>query len=179
MKGTLKILIAILVASGCSASENPVEDSLFSCLIEEYKTNGIDLYPLLDSLENHYISIGILNDKSGQAKMDFYRKIATTGEVPKMKPYDIADSVAQIRFFQEEIENCLKTNGVDSTSIRKSKYHQLMEDFKLMNEVNPKNAATSHTRILTSSDFEHPYFRAHMLISFTRIYERESAFIIK
>jgi hypothetical protein len=177
MKRTLKTLFLVIFAYGCNASNNTVEDKLFDCLVAEYKNQGIDILPLLDSLENYYINNGILNDKSGQAKLDFYKKIALDGKVPTMASYNIADSVGQIKFFQAEIDKCISTNGIDSLTLKKSNYYKLMEEFKSMNEVNPKNAAVSHTRILTSSDFEHPYYRAHMLITFTRIYERERAFI--
>lgn len=179
MKNTVRILFVLIFAYGCNASNNPLEDKLFDCLVEEYKNQGIDIIPLLDSLENYYINQGVLNDKSGQAKLDFYKKIALEGKVPIMAFYSIADSVGQIKFFQTEIDKCISSNGIDSLTLKKSNYYRLMEDFKSMNEVNPKNAAISHTRILASSDFEHPYYRAHMLITFTRIYERERAFIRK
>jgi hypothetical protein len=173
MKSTFNIFFVFIFVFGCSTSDHSVEDNLYNCLIDEYKSKGIDLVPLLDSLENHYINLGILDDKSGQAKLEFYKKIAATGEVPKMNTYSIADRVAKIKFFQDEIESCLLTNSIDSITLSKSKYHQLMEASKVMEEINPKNAAIAHTRVLTGSDFEHPYFRAHMLISYTRIYEHE------
>jgi|SRR5690554_1248147 len=179
MKSTLKILFVIIFAYGCNAHNRPVEDKLFDCLVDAYKNQGVDILPLLDSLENHYIKNGILKDKSGQAKLDYYKKIAVDGKVPSMDYYSVADSVEHVKFFQTEIDNCISSNGIDSVTLKKSSYYRLMEDFKTMNEVNPKNAAISHTNILTSSDFEHPYYRAHMLITFTRIYERERAFIRK
>lgn len=177
MKSTIKILVVIIFAFGCTAANWPVEDKLYSCLIEEYKSQGIDLIPLLDSLENHYIKVGILQDHSGQAKFDFYKKIAASGEVPTMVRYQIADSVAKVKFFQNEINSCIESNGIDSLTLEKSKYYKLMEEYKTMSESSPKNAAICHTRVLTACDFEHPYFRAHMLTTATRILDRPSAFI--
>lgn len=156
MKSTLKILFVIIFAYGCNAHNRPVEDKLFDCLVDAYKNQGINILPLLDSLENHYIKNGILKDKSGQAKLDYYKKIAVDGKVPTMGYYSVADSVEHVKFFQTEIDNCISSNGIDSVTLKKSSYYRLMEDFKTMNAVTPKNAAISHTNILTSSDFEHP-----------------------
>ena len=179
MKSTLKILFAIILAYGCNASDRPVEDKLFDCLVDAYDNQGIDILPLLDSLENHYIKNGILIDNSGQAKLDYYKKIAADGKVPTMNYYKIADSIGRVKIIQTEIDNCIAANGINSITLKESSYHKLMEEFKSMNENNPKNSAISHTNILTSSDFEHPYYRAHMLLTFTRIYDRERAFIRK
>ncbi len=179
MKNIIKILLLSILAYGCSASENPVENELYECLIKEYKSKGIDIAALLDSMENHCIKNGILRDNSGESKLEFYKKIANTGEVPIMEVYEIADSIAQIKFFQQEIESCLNNKDFDSLTLSNSSYSRLMSSFKTVKEVNPKNAAICHVNVLTSKDYEHPYYRAHMLITFARIYERPRAFIIK
>lgn len=177
MKNSLKILLLSALAYGCSVPEHPVEDELYNCLVQEYQSKGINLPVVLDSLENHYIRNGILQDKSGHSKLAFYKQIAHSGEVPVMTQYPLADSVGKIKFFQQEMEACIHNKGFDSLTLKRSTYFQLMEDFKTIREVNPKNAAASHVNCLTATDFEHPYFRAHMLITFTRIYERPGAFI--
>lgn len=179
MTNILKILLLSILAYGCNANDNPVEDELYNCLVQEYKSKGVDIATFLDSMENHYIRKGILKDNSGKSKFDFYKQIANSGEVPIMDQYDIADSVAKIDFFQKEIESCLNGKDFDSITLTNSPYSRLMEDFKTVKEINPKNAAICHVNVLSASDFEHPYFRAHMLITYARIYEQPRAFIRK
>lgn len=176
MRIALKILLFALLVSSCKASDHPVEDKLYTCLVQQYDAQGIDIVTVLDSLENHYIQEGILASASGKAKLKYYERIANSGEVPSMLEYALADRIAQLNISQNDIESCLMDNGVDSLALTKSKYHQLKQANEKVVEVNPKNVAICHTDILNENDFKHPYYRAHMLITYTRIYGRPNAY---
>jgi hypothetical protein len=171
------LVLSICFVIGFSESNYKVEDQIYSCLVAEYHKHGVDVEPLLDSLELYYISQGILKSNTGKSKFDFYKEISETGKAPTMKWHKLADSVGQIMYFDQQINQCLRENNIDSTDFNESKYLVLMKSFHTIQDVNLKNAAKAHIEVLTSKDFEHPYYRAHMIISFTRIYEREASFL--
>lgn len=173
----LLLLLTIASAYGCLDSKYTVEDELYSCLEAEYYKQGIDVEPLIDSLENYYISQDVLIDKTGKSKFDFYKEISETGKVPTMEWHKLTDSVGQIMYFENQMNACLNRSAIDSTAINNSVYSELMNNFHSIKEVNPQNAAKAHIEVLTPVDFEHPYYRAHMIISFTRVFDREKAYI--
>lgn len=168
-----------ILATSCSGPEYQVEDELYTCLEQKYERNGIDIAVFLDSLENHFIENGILKDKSGAAKLEFYKKIANGGELPIMKEFEITDSIARITFSEQEIESCLKNKGFDSTTLNASVYFRLKAAFKTVKNLNLKNAAMCHVKVLSARDLEHPFFRSHMLSSYILLIERQGRFRTK
>ncbi len=179
MKNILKILLLSILTYGCSGSEYQVEDELYNCLIQKYESNGIDITVFLDSLENHFIKNRILKDNSGASKLEFYKKLANGGELTIMEEYEITDSIARIKFAEQEIESCIKNKGFDSSTLNSSVYYRLKAEFKTVKEINLRNAAMCHVNVLTARDLEHPYFRAHMLSSYILLLERQGRFITK
>src|SRR5690554_5823739 len=171
------LVLSICFVIGFTESNYKVEDQIYSCLVAEYHKQGVDVEPLLDSLELYYITQGVLTDNTGKSKFNFYKKISEAGKAPTMKWHKLADSVGQIMYFDQQINQCLSENNIDSTDINESKYSDLLKSFHTIQEVNLKNAAKAHIEVLTPKDFEHPYYRAHMIISFTRIYEPETSFL--
>lgn len=170
-------VLSMCCAIGCTDSNYKVEDQIYSCLVTEYHKHGVDVEPLIDSLEHYYISQGVLIDNTGKSKFEFYKKISETGKVPTMKWHKFADSVGQIMYFEPQMNECLRNNNIDSVEVKNSKYSELMKAFHSVEKVNPQNASKAHIEVLTPKDFEHPYYRAHMIISFTRIYEREQSYL--
>lgn len=168
-----------ILTYGCSGSEYQVEDELYNCLMQKYERKGIDITVFLDSLESHFIKNGILKDNSGASKLEFYKNLANGGEVPIMEEYEISDSVARIKFAEQEIESCIKNKGFDSSTLNSSVYYRLKAEFKTVKEMNLRDAAMCHVNVLTARDFEHPFFRARMLSSYILIIESQGRFITK
>jgi len=170
MKSVLIILILFIVY-GCDSSSYPVEDELYKCLVIEYRNLGIDINAVHDSLENHYIKEGILNSKSGKDKLLFYQQIESTGDIPQMGTYLLADSLDKVSIPYMALESCIMNSGVDSLLLKKSKYYKLRQEFKLTTEVNSKKFAQCHTSVLNKHDFEHPYYRGLMLTAYAGMYD--------
>lgn len=168
-----------ILATSCSGPEYQVEDELYTCLEQKYEQNGIDIAVFLDSLENLFIENGILKDKSGEAKLEFYKKIANGGEIPIMKESEFTDSITRITFSEQAFESCLKNKGFDSSTLNASVYFRLKAEFKTVKNLSLKNAAMCHVNVLTAKDFEHPFFRSHMLSSYIVLIERQGRFSTK
>lgn len=179
MQNSFSFVIAFLFFQSCVSSNAPVEDALFQCLVDEYAAQGVIIEPVLDRLENYYVLHEVLNSTNALSKIEYYEGIAKSGEVPTMEPYALADSIAQINISIFDIEACIMKSGIDSLLLKESKYYKLSEAAQKTGGLTPSLAAKIHTDVLDVNDFSHPYYRAHMLLTYTRIYDRPSAFIRK
>lgn len=177
MQNSFTLIFSLILFQSCNKLDTPVEDALFECLVAEYKSQGITIEPILDSLENYYVKHDVLSSKTPLAKVEYYEGIAKSDEVPSMEPCHIADSIAQINISMHDIETCIMNSGIDSLSLMGSKYYKMSEAAKKTGGLTPSLAAKIHIDVLNENDFKHPYYRAHMLLTYTRIYDRPSAFI--
>lgn len=179
IKITLPILFVFSIIRFSYAQEKSVEDALYKCLVSHYDNVGLHIEALLDSLEIHYVSEGILQDKSGKAKFAFYESIAENGELPTIYNYSIANKVSVVEFLPADINQCLRSNNVTSTTLKESKFYNLIEAYKTEEEITPQSAAKSQIKILSPEDFEHPYYRAHFLLTLAKIQATEDEFILE
>ncbi len=174
-------LIIFCSLSSCGQSFDP-EDRVFSCMSERFADQGVQLEPTLDSLEQHYIDQGILKDNSGQAKLDFYQNIIDEGEVPGIEYSEVMRRVIQSYPKNDILLACTEPNGdIDSTELYNSAFYQLIEkihsDFQKSGTVSPVTAAQAFVNNLTAEDFERKFFRAHMLLTYTMVADRDRAYM--
>ena len=57
-----------------------------------------------------------------------------------LRDSEITDSIARIKFSEQEIESCLKNKGLDSLTLATSVYYILKSEFKTVQEINVKKA---------------------------------------
>lgn len=182
MNHTLTFLLGLLfILSACGKNEYDIEDSLYDCLLVETSSFGLDLEKDLDSLESNLIDKGILTTASGQSKIDFYTKIAETGEVPTFETSDLIQRIRKSTMDMTRLKACIfEQDKIDSTTYFKSHFyrkHQQVQGELIDQEMNPTNAALAIIKHFSPEDFENKFYRAHMLISFTNIMDRPRAYI--
>lgn len=178
----MNLIFACILIISCTVSDNSisVEDKLYQCILNEYSDKGVDIEPMIDSLEVYCISQGVLKDHSGKAKFDYYRLIAEGNEIPSMWRNELTDSIGKMQLSIANVEACLyDKSGLDSLTIETSKYYKLRSELEKIKEVNVQNVAKVYINTLAPSDFDHPYFRATMLITYVRIFDQPSAYIRK
>jgi hypothetical protein len=173
---------SLLVVFGCDASEKPIEDELYTCLVQHYADNEVDLPVYLDSLEDYLIREGILTSKSGEGKIEYYRKIIESGQFHYAPQTDFMIILADSYIVNGELVKCLKTKPTfDSLVYYTSEFHltsqKITEHVTSSGAVNPANVSKAIVANLSANDMDHPFYRAHMLISFVMANDRKKAYI--
>lgn len=175
----ISLFLACILMVCCQTSDKPisVEDKLYQCILNEYTDKGVDIETMIDSLEVYCIAQGVLRDESGKAKFDYYKRIAEGNEIPSMWRTELTDSIGKMQLSIADVEACLYDNsGLDSLKIKKSKYYKLRSELEKIKEVKVQNVAKVYINTLAPADFDHPYFRVTMLITYVRIFDQPSAY---
>lgn len=182
MKKFLTCISVTLLLLSCSSPENSIENQLYSCIEGHYADQNIELSSALDSLEKYLVSKKILKSKNGDAKIEYYETIVKTGEVPGIERTALMERIADNYYSFESALNCLfGKKDFDSVEYYESKFYLVNENMKnavtKYGEVSPVTASKAILSNLSSDDFERPFYRAHMLISYVMIADRDEAFI--
>lgn len=184
MKTFFIYFLLLIITCGCNSHDETIETQLFSCIEAHYADQNIELASALDSLENYFVSKKILSSTDGEAKIKFYEAIVKTGEVPGIERTALMERIADNYYSFESALNCLfGKKDFDSVEYYESKFYLVQEKMKNeMTKYGELSLATASKAILSnlsSEDFERPFYRAHMLISYVMTADRESAFVRK
>jgi len=162
------ILIALSFCA-CSSSENKVEQILLDCIRDTYKNLNIDIDAELNILETDLISAGYLKSNSEEAYYDFFENIAN-GSIPSIAGGEKYLNILVVRPSELYVNlDCLeKLINLDSTKIVESKFFlllQQMETLKMSGDISTSKVARTIIDVLSSKDFEIPYYRALALMT--------------
>lgn len=181
MKQLINFSIVALLLVNCSSKNEQFEDQLYSCLENHYKECGIDLETALDSLENNLLAQRILTSKDGQGKIAYYETVVETGQITGHEPSELVDRIAKCYVHLDDLRHAMATTfGVDSLAFEQSEF------FKTANKINkqavinggvsPVSVSKAMLKHLNAKDFEHPFYRAQMLLSLCMSSDLDDAF---
>ncbi|WP_417265726.1 biopolymer transporter ExbD [Brumimicrobium sp.] len=180
MKKIIIVLISLFIFLSSNAQEETIKDKLYTCMVNHYHGNNIDLNASLDTLENYLILNDILKSNDGNGKVQYYQTIIKTGVIQGVERTSLMDSLALYYPRTDFINNCIfVVNDLDSSQFIKSQFYQTTE--KVKNDAEGLIDLVSVSKLILSNlsakDFEHPYYRANMLLSFVMTSDREQAYI--
>lgn len=184
MKAVFGTILFLFIILSCNTNDRSIEDQLYQCMLDHYESHNIDLETSLDSLEDYLISNGILASKGGSGKIEYYKEIARNGAVPSSSRTKLMRTLSLSYIGQEKLVNCLRDHpSFDSLSYHQSSFsltsEKITNHVKEQGSVNPKTVSTAFVEHLTAADFDHPFYRAHMLTTFVMTSDRDKAYIRK
>ena len=170
----LYILGFIVVLTACqSENEYNVEDELYVCLESRFSDSSLNLEKILDTLELLYVKDGILKSTSGEDYRQYYQTNIDTGMVLFLRNDYILELSPKISIRMNELDSCV-LQKIDLESFNKSKYAKISEDIekstKETGQISGSSVAKAHLKYLSPIDFEHPYYRANILLSLHSLY---------
>ncbi|MFK7787662.1 MAG: hypothetical protein AB8B56_21245 [Crocinitomicaceae bacterium] len=182
MKTNMSLIFALIVFIGCQTGEKSIEDNLYQCLVEQYDENDIDLAASLDSIEDHLIQVGILTSRDGQGRINYYQEIIKQGEVHYTPETPIMTSLRNSDVNMGQVIECIKNaQTFDSLKYYSSEFYlkskKIADHVEASGATNPVNVSKAILANLTAADFEHPFYRAQLLITMVMTNERNKAYV--
>ena len=168
MKHKLLIFGLILFINGCAQNDYQVEDFLYNCLNDKFKSENINLKSEILDFEKYLIDNKYLKGKSGQDYVDFFTLIEKLNDIPAEIEPDKFERLSKIPMSEYYSANCIdKLTQFDSMVIRNSKYMELQIALKnqdYSNGFEPSIIAKGILESLTFKDFEHLYYKTISLL---------------
>lgn len=174
-KSLRKILLLIALAfliTSCS-SEYEVEDELYSCLDSEFSKQSLDLEKTLDSLEILCINEGILHSNSPSDYRQYYQTNIDQGMLLFIHSDYLNEVTNKVKLSYVDLERCA-LRKFDGATFDKSKFGKISNlinaQAKKTGQISSGSVAEMHLRVLSNEDFEHPFYRANVLLSFQHLH---------
>jgi hypothetical protein len=178
-----RFLITVLACFGAfsalSWNDYPMEDAMFACLVSDANAIGIDLETSLDEMEQLLIENNVLSGNDGAAKIAYYNKIIEEGQTPLLIKSDTRD-----RLMEVAIKVKMKTVCIDELRKREtfseSKFYKLVRAIEILveqEEINFGSISEAVVEILDAKDFEHPFYRAYMVLTCFKIMDLDEAYV--
>ncbi|TNE56068.1 MAG: hypothetical protein EP338_00445 [Bacteroidetes bacterium] len=166
--GLIGVLLLVLLQSCQNKYE--VEDQMYDCLKRHYQEAGLDLEKLLTRAEDYYVAQGVLKTKEAAEKRHFYKRIADGEGIPEMRANELTDSLSKVFIGRKEFEDCLFSEGkVTKEKYENTAFFRFKEASENLKEKSPQGIAACRIEHFSAEDFEHPYYRAELLITIPRI----------
>ena len=171
----------LILAASCS-KEIVFEDKLYSSMVGRYATDNVPLDQILDSLENQMIKEGILTGKGGQAKVDYYEKIVETGEAPYFENFALVERLVDPSMYLAITSETIDSLKIaDPASFASSTYSNLSDKintkFSDLGSITPITVSEEIIAVLDGADFDHPFYRAYMLLTSVITMDKESVYV--
>lgn len=166
-------LFAICLILGSCSDEFEVEDELFAYITSEFSKQSLDLDNVLDSLESLYIEQELIQSDSPADYRQYFQTILDEGRLflpHGENPWYRSDSIS---ITYRDLERCA-LREFDGTAFDASKFGQLsqriMKETRETDQISSGTVAKAYLDILSDEDFEHPFYRASVLLSLQRVY---------
>ena len=170
-KTLLLIALAFLITS-CS-SEYEVEDELYLCLDSEFSKQSLDLEKTLDSLEILCINEGILHSNSPSDYRQYYQTNIDQGMLLFLPAEYLKNVRNKLDLNQEKLVNHV-VSKLDLAAYEESKFGRISNLIDSMvvatGQITSGTVAKAHLQVLSERDFEHPFYRANILLSLQGLY---------
>ena len=184
MRFFLFVIGGLFILSACSIEVNrDVEDQLYTCLKGKYKQKGVNLEKELNRLENHLIKYKILENASGEAKIKYYKQIIKEGQIPPLQNIRVLKQLMKVPFSASILSSCQKRAGKkDSAAFAKSRFYKINQNIQMNiaahgGAFSTGTVAKAMIKELTAEDFEHPYYRALMLLLVVQTADRNTTYM--
>ncbi|MFK7785896.1 MAG: hypothetical protein AB8B56_12310 [Crocinitomicaceae bacterium] len=165
----------IFVLFSCSG-EYSVEDELYACIEQEFSSHSLNLEAELDSLEVQFLDEGLIESTAPADYRNYYQENINQGILRSLKNPYAKEKFGEIDLTFEKLERCA-LRKFDSTTYSNSKFGQISnlidEAVHSTGQIASSTVANAHLKILSSDDFEHPFYRANILLSLQIVYYRK------
>ena len=164
-------LVGLLFVS-CN-NKYSVEDELYKQIDDRFTKHSINLTLTLDSLEILYLNEGLLKSKKAKDYRDYYQTNMNVGELRQLQNDYLKKILSRVQLDQDELETSLKAT-FDGATFTSSKYGKISLRIDSLvqatGQITSSSVASSHLHYLSEKDFEHPYYRANILLSLQWLY---------
>ncbi len=171
MKRILDLLIfSLIILSSCQDKKNGVEDDLYNCLLnsltEEEKNK---LAPIIIDFEKHLISTKVLASSAPKSYLNFYKKIAETGEHNFSNEFNFSEKISFLnRRSPNDTQDLLECHSkiFQTEKYKNSKLYELTKEMQSLKQhrITPVIIAKTTIKYLNEDDFELDYNRFNTLM---------------
>lgn len=171
IKSCLVLLLTFALFS-CSG-EYAVEDELYLCLKQEFAKQSLNLDDELDTLEILFLEEGLLASAAPEDYRNYYQKNIDSGMLLSLPNPHLKTVAQDVRLSLEMLERraLRKFNG---ETYDQSKFGQISNmidtNVRSTGQIASSTVANAHLKFLTADDFEHPFYRANILLSLQHLY---------
>lgn len=172
-KRLIFIFLTFKLLPSFGQQSDSLENLLYTCIVQSFQEQEIDLSKQLDYFEKQMILKGVLDAKDGASYYKLYQKLAANGDKVFDIDPDFYKKITRVHPMDYYSPACIsKVIQLDSNILMNSKTYRLardFEEFKSMKYISVSMVAEKITDVLDPSDFKHPYYRATALLSMANI----------
>lgn len=173
MRNVFPFILMLIVLVSCT-NEYAVEDELYSYIEEEFAKNSMNLSEELDTLETLFLAAGLIKSAAPEDYRQYYQGNIDEGMVRVLEdPYALTKyrGIIQLSFDKLQIKALRKFDG---ETYDQSKFGQISHMIDTMarstGQISGSTVAEAHLHFLTPDDFEHPFYRANILLCLQSVY---------
>lgn len=172
MKQIWSLFAICLILASCS-NKFEVEDELYAYIASEFSEKSLDIDKVLDSIELLYIEQGLIESYSPADYRQYFQTNIDEGQLLLLHHEYFLNISKKVTVTYPDLERCA-LRIFDGETFDESKFGQLSE--MIISESNASGQMTSGTvakaylEVLSDEDFEHPFYRANVLLSLQDIY---------
>lgn len=153
-------IVMVLATISCSRNNYKIESALYSCLLQTYDEQGINLKTVVKEVEEAAFEQGILNGSSGNDYLEYYKTIVIQNEIPSFTIPENMECLVSIHPFEFYDSSCLINNvNFDSAKIANSKLFKLHNNFNSISNISPSEVASIISGTLSEKDFNNEYYK--------------------
>lgn len=171
-KQLLFILFAPLLLASCS-NEYEVEDALYEHIENKYAQHSYDLESTLDSLEQFYIEEGLIKSGAPKDLRNYFQQNIDEGQLRYSQSYEARALLGRVPLSYPELEK-VALRKVNGETFDASKFglisNRIEKNVTETGQIASSNVAMPHLNVLSAEDFEHPYYRANVLLFLHTLY---------
>lgn len=172
MKNILYLFGFCLILGSCT-SEYQVEDELYAYIGSEFSKQSLDLEIVLDSLETMYLEQELIESYSPADYRQYFQTNIDEGQLLSLQSEYFVKISNRIPITYPDLERCaLRT--FDGATFDDSKFgllsKQIISETNANGQISSGTVAKAYLDILSDEDFEHPFYRANVLLSLQTIY---------
>jgi hypothetical protein len=173
----LFLFVFICFLLGCSKNSKPenyeLDDTLYKCTLEYFKTKGVDFEKSIDSVELFLLKNGILKDTGTESLFNFLKQVEETNTIPRFdfskltEPHVITDFswVLNLKICNIQ-DTSLNIDEFDSSNSIIIKISEALVSTNFENKTWNSNRVTLIKvlpRSLSKKDLKHPLIKAYAL----------------
>lgn len=181
------VFILALFLGASNSNEYAIEDEIYACMQSNFAERNIDLDYYLDEVEADLIEQEVLLDGTGESKLAFFQNIAKDDVFVDITCTPAMDTLSKDLDLNNinEVLTCSESDLIivfGDSSIHQyfKKSEKLKEEYALITascQVSPAQVAKAISNVYTAEDYNHPLYRARMLILAAISSEKHLGFI--
>jgi len=171
-KQLLFILVTPLLLVSCS-NQYEVEDALYKHIEAKYDLRSYDLENTLDSLEQFYIEEGLIKSGSPKDLRHYFQQNIDEGQLRYAHGDEARALLGRVPLSYPELEK-VALRKVNGETFDASKFglisNRIEKEVHETGQIASSTIAQSYLDALSTKDFEHPFYRASVLLFIHTLY---------